>query len=338
MLKLDEKDIKILLELERNSRQTYSEIAKKVRVSKQTVSYRIKTMVKNDVITHFLTIADMQKLGYTFYDVFFQFAGVTKEKEKEIIKFLKEIPEVCWLVSCVGKWDVIAAILVKDVREFHACVESILDRFRGVIRERAFFIVVDAYPCLKKYLFKKELPIQTDYFLGAREPAQLTKRDFQILRELGKDTRMTNAEIARKIGIRYETVKRHVETMKKSGLIQSFTIKTNPRGYGYEWNNVLLQTEPMTHDERQKFLRYIKAHPNVVFIDNATGAWEFMIDLHTKNQLEAKEIVSDWMERFPNIIRSYELLMITKEHKVTFIPDSLFETSRGALWQKKKRQ
>ena len=78
MLKLDEKDIKIMLELERNSRQTYSEIAKKVRVSKQTASYRIKTMVEHDVITHFVTIADVQKLGYTFYDVFFQFAGVTK--------------------------------------------------------------------------------------------------------------------------------------------------------------------------------------------------------------------------------------------------------------------
>ncbi len=326
MIKPDEKDIKIILELERNSRQTYSEIAKKVRLSKQSTSYRIKTLIENGIITHFVTVADVQKLGYTFYNVFFQFTSVTKEKEKEIMKYLKKIPEVCWLVSCVGKWDAIVAILVKDIKEFHNCVEDILDKFKGTIKERAFFIVVDAYPCLKKYLFKKEPPIQTSYFFGSREPTKLIELDFKIIKELGQNTRITNSEIARKIGIRYETVKRHIEKMKKSGFIQQFTIKTNPRAYGYEWHNILLQTEPMAHEERRKFLNYLKEHPNVVFIDNATGAWEFMIDVHTKNQMEAKEIITELMERFPKTIRSYELLTITKEHKVTYIPESLFKT------------
>jgi len=327
VLKLDEKDVKIILELERNSRQTYSEIAKKARLSKQATSYRIQRLIDHGIITHFVTIADVQKLGYTFYDVFFQFDHATPKKEKEIIAFMKKLPEVCWLVSCVGKWNAIAAILVKDSREFHQCVEKILDKFRGLIRERAFFIVVDAYPCLKKYLFKKELPLQTTYFFGDRQKIKLTERDLQILKELRQNTRKTNTEIARKIGIRYETVKRHIEKMKKAGFIQTFTIKTNPRGYGYEWHNVLLHTEPMTHEERKHFLNFLKGQPNVVFIDNATGAWEFMIDLHVKDQLEANTIVNKWREHFPSTIRSYELLMITKEHKATFIPESLFENN-----------
>ena len=42
MVELDLKDKKILFELDFDARQSYSEIAKKVRLSKQVVEYRIK--------------------------------------------------------------------------------------------------------------------------------------------------------------------------------------------------------------------------------------------------------------------------------------------------------
>lgn len=324
MVKIDAKDVRILSELEQNSRQSYSQIARKIGVSKQAVGYRIRTLCEEKVITRFVTIVDVQKVGYTFYDVLFQYDSVTPAKEKEINTFIQGLPEVCWFVSCVGKWNAIAALLVRDVKEFHSALEKILDKFRGYIGEREFFIVIDAYPCIKKYLFTQKLPARTAYFFGAREPIQLTDIDVTILKQLRENTRITNVEIARSLSIRYETVKRHMEQMVKSGLIQTFTIKTDPSQYGYEWHNVLLHTEPMGREERKRFIAFLKGQSNVVFIINAIGAWEFMVDLHTKNQRDAHVIVNSWKERFPHVIRSYEMIMIIKEHKVTFLPEALF--------------
>ena len=56
MNKIDKKDMKILANLFVNSRQSDSSIAKKVRLSKQVVNYRIKNLIDKGIIKTFRTI------------------------------------------------------------------------------------------------------------------------------------------------------------------------------------------------------------------------------------------------------------------------------------------
>ena len=324
MVSLDKKDIKILVELEKNSRQPLTKIAKHIHISKQSLNYRIKKL-NEKVITHYVAILDTQKLGYTFYNLFLQLDVTYTHKEKEVIHFLRSLPEICWLVSCIGQWNLIVSILVKDVAEFHACLEKIYAKFSDIILKRSFFIVLEAYPCIKKYLYnEKEFPLKVAHYFGKREKISLDKLDLKILKQLQYDTRKRNIDIARVIGVNYVTVKNKIQKMAHKGLIQAFTIKTNPRVYGYEWHNILLQTKPMTQQERYQFINYLKTDQNVVFIDCAIGEWDFMVDLHIKNQMQIGEILSRWKNKFPQVIKNYEPLMIVKEYKLTFIPDSLF--------------
>ena len=67
---LDEKDRKILLELDKNSRQTDSEIAKKVRLSKQITNYRIQNLKKKKIISNFYTVVNAGNLGFNSYCFF----------------------------------------------------------------------------------------------------------------------------------------------------------------------------------------------------------------------------------------------------------------------------
>ena len=53
MADLDLKDRKILYELDFNARQTDSEIAKKVKLSREVVNYRISRLQKNGIIRNF---------------------------------------------------------------------------------------------------------------------------------------------------------------------------------------------------------------------------------------------------------------------------------------------
>ena len=59
MINLDKKDFKILLELDKNARQTDSKIAKKIGLSKQVVNYRIKNLIKDELITKFYTLVNV---------------------------------------------------------------------------------------------------------------------------------------------------------------------------------------------------------------------------------------------------------------------------------------
>jgi DNA-binding Lrp family transcriptional regulator len=56
MISLDKKDKKILYELDYNSRQSFSSIAKKVKLKKETCIYRINKLISEKVITQFSTL------------------------------------------------------------------------------------------------------------------------------------------------------------------------------------------------------------------------------------------------------------------------------------------
>ena len=53
MTNLDLKDRKILYELDKNSRQSFADIAKKVRLSKEVVQYRVKRLQDEGYINYF---------------------------------------------------------------------------------------------------------------------------------------------------------------------------------------------------------------------------------------------------------------------------------------------
>ena len=105
VITLDAKDRKILYELDINSRHSNSEIAKKVGLSKQVVGFRIKRLIQEGIISSFYTVIDISKLGFTIHKNFLRLQNLTKEKENELITFLKANQNVVWVVSCDGKYD-----------------------------------------------------------------------------------------------------------------------------------------------------------------------------------------------------------------------------------------
>jgi len=74
---LDLKDRKILYELDLNARQSDSEIAKKVGLTRDSVRYRINKLVENGYINYFMTLLNSMKLGYDWYRTFFKFQNLT---------------------------------------------------------------------------------------------------------------------------------------------------------------------------------------------------------------------------------------------------------------------
>lgn len=316
---LDAKDIKILEQLELDCRQSDSSVAKKVGLSKQVVNYRIKSLVSNNVISSFLTIIDVQKISYCFYHVFLKTEKVSQDKENEIIDFIKNMPQVGWLVTCIGKWNIAIAFLVKDPVEFNECIEKIYEKFKDYIGEKRFLIVIEGMPCKKKYLFPKKLN-DVPFYFGKRESIILNKSEILILQQLSKDPLMSLVDVANNSSLSYETVKAYIKKMQDEKLIQAFTIKINPFSYGYEWYAVLIELDKFTKDDKKRLINLINAQPNSVFISNMIGMYNMVVDLHVKNILELNKIMREIQEK-SGIIKTYEPLLILKEYKCNFIPN-----------------
>ncbi len=104
--KLDEKIINVLLE---NSRQSYRQVAKKLKVSVATVMNRVKRLEDEKVIKQYTALVDYEKLGYdvaVLIDV-----RISKGKLFEIERKIATHPNVVAVYDHTGPFD--ALILAK---------------------------------------------------------------------------------------------------------------------------------------------------------------------------------------------------------------------------------
>lgn len=87
-LKIDEVDLKILRELQKDSRKSYRDIAKAIGVATGTVYNRIKSLTDAGVLKGYTSIIDPSKVGYelTALILIQVDGGYLVETEKEIAK------------------------------------------------------------------------------------------------------------------------------------------------------------------------------------------------------------------------------------------------------------
>jgi len=89
-------DLKLLFELNWNCRQTHTALGKKLRISKQVVSYRINQLEKQEIIKSYHALIDWRKLGYNSIRVYLKWHNITPEIEKQIYEEMKkEINKRC---------------------------------------------------------------------------------------------------------------------------------------------------------------------------------------------------------------------------------------------------
>ncbi len=326
---LDLKDRRILYELDLDARQPATQIAKKIGLSKQAVHHRIDRLVKNGVINQFVMVLDTQKLGYCFYDLFLQLQNMTKEKEAEMLDFLKSMNTVGWMCKTMGKWDLIIAIFTRDVKEFNNSLSQIFNKYGEYIKDKTFIIDTDAIICKNKYLFEeKGSHLRKDDAYGDDSPANLDDKDVILLRTLDTNPRMSLLGLSRKTEISFDTVRRKIKRMTDEGVIQGFKIKINPMAFGYEWHVLLLELNIVNDKQKQEFTRFLQNHKNVIFIINTIGNWNMMLDLHLKDFTHFQEFLSEIQENFDHMIKSHEHLTVTKEYKTTYVPEAIMKLSK----------
>lgn len=165
-VKLDLKDKKILFELDFNARISYSELAKKVGLSKQGAEYKLNNLIKKGIIKGFYPVLNVPALGYLYCRLPISLHNVTKEKQDEIIKYLQEHPRVFWLLEMQGQYDLLIVIWAKSVTQFKEFIEEVEGKYGNHVQKKASVIATDVIHFQHRYLLgKKERNIR-DTFAG----------------------------------------------------------------------------------------------------------------------------------------------------------------------------
>ena len=112
---MDEIEQKILKELTKDAQTPFSEIAKKIGVSPQTVQARHARMKEEGAILRSAITVDLSKLGYQGKAVL-MITNAPNQKKKDTIDALKKMQDIFMETEIIGDFDVLAVAAVKDFR------------------------------------------------------------------------------------------------------------------------------------------------------------------------------------------------------------------------------
>ena len=142
---LDLADLKILKKLSKNARSTAVDIAPEIKLSADTVHYRIKNLIKNKLIKGYKTVIDHSKLGYHRYVIMLQLMDVTLADEKKIISFLRHHQNVLYVMKTMGSCNIVIDIAAETPEKFREVLMEIRDVFSKFIQDYDVVTLFDEY-------------------------------------------------------------------------------------------------------------------------------------------------------------------------------------------------
>ncbi len=114
---LDEVDLKILRTLRDNARMDYMQLSKRVGLTAEAISRRIKRLKETNVIKQFYIFPDLTKLGFEHYNIQINLENISNEKERGVMHYLENHELVSFIYKPIAHWDVEFGLFVKNPGE-----------------------------------------------------------------------------------------------------------------------------------------------------------------------------------------------------------------------------
>ena len=135
MTKTDSIDEKIVRMLGQNGRQSSNQIAKQLNISAATVRRRIRKLVENDLL-HFVGVVDPSDFGYPLPAVIA--IDVVPDRLEITLEELDKQPEVKWIATTVGRYDIVAGLRFRSMDELSDFIAQTLPQIDGVKDSETF--------------------------------------------------------------------------------------------------------------------------------------------------------------------------------------------------------
>ena len=315
MQTLDLKDRKILYHLDFDSRQSFRAIGKKVGLSKDVVTTRVKKLQEKGVINGYYAVIDFARLGYNIYRFYFSFQNVTTDIKKEIIEYFINNSYVDTVASIEGNYNLIIAILVKNYPQAHAFWQNTLKKYGKYFSKRVFTAFTQEEYYANRFLLdeKNQSPIILHEWFDSGKRVEIDDLDFQILKLISENTRTTTIDIAKDLDTTSTVVQYRLKKLKELDILIAYRLEIDFSKIGYYLYKVDIDLN--SFDKIDKIISLIKSNPNFSYTCKTIGYVDLEVAFYLKNTFELNQIMEDLLERFPDAIKNYTYYTFIKTHK-----------------------
>ena len=144
----------------------------------------------------------------------------------------------------------------------------------------------------------------------------MDKSERAILRELQQSGRMTNVELAQRIGSSEAPCFRRGKALEEAGVIRGYSARLDKRKLGYQVTALVLVALDQQSDSKvNKFMEAVEAEEHIVECHAITGSHDYFLKVIARNIDHFSELSIKQLLKFPGVrsIESNFSLIAVKE-------------------------
>lgn len=318
IIKLDEKDKKIIRELLMNSRQSFSKIGKKVSLPKNVVAYRVKKITENKLMTLFCTIVDKTRLGYLHCKLFLKFHHFNGNLEKRILEFLKKTKKIHWVATLDGNYDFCILFLARNVEEMHLTYSKIIYKFNNYILDKELLISVKEHHFPYNFLYNK-LDKKISFNTGRKSQSKLDKVDIKIVNLMKQNSRISMLELMEKLKLSPQIIRNRIKKMEKDMMIMGYKARFEYTLIGLNHFYIFLNLTNIDKDKEKEIIVFLSSFPSILKIMKGIGKWDLEFECVFPSHLELHDFLKELKNKFPRNIQKIESALIYKIHDINTV-------------------
>lgn len=322
-IKLDITDRKILYLLSLNARLNNSVIAKTLNTSKEKVGYRIKRLEKKNILHGYMTVFNIQKLGYYTFSLLVKLNNLFYKDQ--FISRLNEIKEVNRILHLGGRWNMLLIFSVKKLEDTNRIIEMVL-KFKEDIDDYLILQQIDEdfmglnllLDAEEKNKLQIKRPNPSSFFNdfvhseNNKFEGRPDKEEIELVNIIKMNARLSLLDISKKMKLTLPGAKYKFQNIVKKGFVRHFIPMMSLSYFGFQWNLIFFRT----HDvEKDAFFRYMFQNPFITWGEEFIGRWNFSISIYSKNNYHFNLVLEDIKEKFADKIISYEILTVYDQIK-----------------------
>lgn len=153
---------------------------------------------------------------------------------------------------------------------------------------------------------------------------KLDLKDKKILTLLDEDARLSNSQIARKVGLSKPAVEYRLKRFEQNKVVFSYYAVVDFTKLGYSQYKIYFKFQDATLDDEQKIIDFWNKDKSSIWVAQIRGQWDLAVSILAKSNFEFGKVLGRFMNQYSKFILEKDVLLT--EYSPIYAREYLAET------------
>ncbi len=297
--------------LDQGARIPVSKLARRLKLGRDIIEYRIDRLMRQGVIRRFTATINPYKLGFQIYKIYLRL-DAHGSKLNSMMRSLKSHSRLMWIGQCDGSWSLMIGLLARSAEEAYELERELLGEFNRLIVASTTSLLVKTRAYQRAFLLPRAAP---SYFEigGNLQQLDLDIYERGLIRLLAQHARSTLQSLAQALECSVDMIDTRIERLEKLGIITGYRVELDLARLGMVFVKAMLQLRQRTAEEESRLESFCARSGVVGYFIRQFGAYPIELELEVGSYDHFYKFIDDLREHFPGLIRNVDSIFLRNE-------------------------